>query len=185
MKKSYFSPAWLLLALVALAVASRGYAGFGTTVPVTAETATNIARSLFPVSLKAGDSNLYLTDPVVVFIDDRRIGLQAHLQAYDHRPEQGIAISEEGQAVVSGEVGYDTATKQILLHEPRIDKLVFDTQSEVTKRLRAEVLATWESQVTNPIRAEVPPHPFLTPFKGGIRDVTYEQRSIFILVWYP
>ena len=97
-----FSPAWLLLALVALVVASRGYAGFGTTVPVTAETATNIARSLFLVSLKAVTATCTSPTRGCLFIDDRRIGLQAHLQAYDHRPEQGIAISE-ARAVVSGE----------------------------------------------------------------------------------
>jgi hypothetical protein len=183
--RRYLVPACALLALAAIMLAARGYAGFGTTVPVSAETATNIARSLFPVSLKAGTDNLFLTNPVVIFIDDRRIGLQAHLQAYDHRPEQGIAISEEGQAVVSGEVGYDPKTRQILLFSPRIDKLAFDNDSDVTKRLRAQVLAAWEAQVTNPIRAEVPPHPFIAPFKDGIQDVTYEKRSIFIQVWYP
>jgi hypothetical protein len=51
--------------------------------------------------------------------------------------------------------------------------------------LRAEVQGGWESQVTNPMRAEVPPHPFILPFKEGIQDVTYEKRSIFIQVWYP
>jgi hypothetical protein len=184
-KKLYLVPACALVALVALMFAARGFAGFGTTVPVSAETATNIARSLFPVSLKAGTGNLFLTDPVVIFLTDRRIGLQAHMQAYDHRPEQGIAISEEGQAVVSGEVGYDPKTRQILLYEPRIDTLTFNNESPVTKRLRAEVQAAWEAQVTNPIRAEVPPHPFIAPFKEGIQDVSYENRSIFIQVWYP
>jgi hypothetical protein len=87
--------------------------------------------------------------------------------------------------VVSGEVGYDRKTRQILLYEPRIDKLVFDKPSDVTRRLHAEVQAAWEAQVTNPIRAEVPPHPFIAPFKDGIQDVTYEKRSIFIQVWYP
>ena len=184
MRKNWLFPACALL-LAAVLLSARGYAGFGTTVPVSAETATNIARSLFPVSLKSGTDNLFLTDPVVVFVDDRRIGLQAHLQAYDHRPDQGIAISEEGQALVSGEVGYDPKTRQILLYEPRLDKLVFDNASDVTRRLHAAVLAAWEAQVINPIRAEVPPHPFIAPFKEGIQDVTYEKRSIFIQVWYP
>ena len=185
MKKLYLAPACLLMALAALLFANPGLAGFGTTVPVSAETATNIARSLFPVSLKVGTGNLFLTNPVIIFLDDRRIGLQAHLQAYEHRPEQGIAISEEGQVLVSGEVGYDLKTREVLLYAPKIDKLSFDNESDVTRRLRAEVQGGWETQVTNPMRAEVPPHPFILPFKEGIQDVTYEKRSIFIQVWYP
>ena len=184
MKK--LSPAKVCLSLLVgvFMPAVSGYAGFDTTVPVSAQTATNIARSLFPVSLKSGAGNLYLTDPVVIFIDDKRIGLQAHLQAYDHRPEQGIAISEEGDAVVSGEVGFDPQTRQILLYNPKIDRLAFVNESAVTKRLRADVQAAWEAQVTNPIRAELPPHPFITPFKDGIQGVTYVNGSIFVQVGY-
>ena len=184
-RKLSLAPACLVLGLAALVFASPGRAGFGTTVPVSAEMATNIARSLFPLSLSVGSGKLFLTNPVVIFLDERRIGLQAHLQAYDHRPEAGIAISEEGQVLVSGEVGYDLKTREVLLYAPRIDKLTFDNESEVTKRQRAEVQGAWESQVTNPIRAQVPPHPFILPFKDGIQDVTYEKRSIFIQVWYP
>jgi hypothetical protein len=184
-KKFYLARTCLLIGFAALLFASPGRAGFGTTVPVSAETATNIARSLFPVSLAVGTDKLFLTNPVVIFLDDRRIGLQAHLQAYDHRPEAGVAISEEGQVLVSGEVGYDMKTREVLLYAPRIDKLTFDNESEVTKRQRAEVQGAWEKQVTNPIRAQVPPHPFILPFKDGIQDVTYEKRSIFIQVWYP
>ena len=185
MKKFCLARAFVLIGFATLVFATPGRAGFGTTVPVSAETATNIARSLFPVSLSVGAGKLFLTNPVIIFLDDRRIGLQAHLQAYDHRPQEGIAISEEGQVLVSGEVGYDPRTREVLLYAPRIDKLTFDNESEVTKRQRAEVQGAWEAQVTNPIRAEVPPHPFITPFKDGIQDVTYEKRSIFIQVWYP
>ena len=175
----------VLIALAAVMTTARqGYAAFGTTVPVSAETATNIARSLFPVSLVVGTGNIFLTDPVIIFLDDRRIGLQARFQAYENRPEKGIAISEQGQVLVSGEVGYDLKTKQILLYAAKMDKLAFDADSEVTRRLRAEVQAAWDSQVTNPIRADVPPHPFNQPFKDGIQDVTYEKRSIFIQVFY-
>lgn len=166
-------------------IATRGHAAFATTVPVSADTATSIARSLFPVSVRAATRNLFLTDPVVIFISDRRIGLQAQFQAYDHRPEEGVAISETGQLVVSGEVGFDPKTRQVLLYEPRIDKLLFDTQSKLTQRLHAEVQAEWKAQVSNPIRAEIPPHPFIAPFKEGIQDITYENRSIFVQVWYP
>ncbi|MEE4144575.1 MAG: hypothetical protein V2I26_07225 [Halieaceae bacterium] len=185
MKKFCLAPTCLLMGFAIALFASPGRAGFGTTVPVSAETATSIARSLFPVSLSVGTGKLFLTNPVIIFLDDRRIGLQARLQAYDHRPEEGIAISEEGQVLVSGEVGYDLKTREVLLYAPRIDKLTFDNESEVTKRQRAEVQGAWESQVTSPIRAQVPPHPFILPFKDGIQDVTYEKRSIFIQVWYP
>jgi hypothetical protein len=82
-------------------------------------------------------------------------------------------------------VGYDPKTRQILLYEPRIDKLDFDNASDLTRRLHAAVLAAWAAQVTNPIRSELPPHPFIAPFKEGIQDVTYDKRGIFIQVWYP
>lgn len=184
MKKSCLS-LLLLATLVAVTGAAPVQAGFGTTVPVSAESATNIARSLFPVALDVGPGKLFLTEPVVIFLDDRRVGLRAHVQAYEHRPEQGVAISEEGDITVSGELGYDLKTRQVLLYSPRLDQLDFENPGEVTKRLRAEVQAAWDAQVSNPIRAEVPPHPFILPFKDGIQDVTYQKQSIYIQVWYP
>jgi hypothetical protein len=174
----------LLVSFAALLPVVGANAGFATTVPVSADSATNIARSFFPVSLVAGTGNLFLTDPVVVFIDDRRLGLQVRFQAYENRPEKGIVISEEGQAMVSGEVGYDLENKQVLLYEAKVDELVFDTESNLTERLRADILSMWQAQVTNPIRADLPPHPLILPFKDGIQDVTYEKRSIFIQVFY-
>ena len=176
--------ACLLVAVSALLPRGGAIAGFATTVPVSAESATNIARSFFPVSLVAGTGNLFLTDPVVVFIDDRRLGLQVHFQAYENRPEKGIAISEEGQALVSGEVGYDLASKQVLLYDARVDELAFDAESNLTQRLRADIESAWQAQVTNPIRADLPPHPFILPFRDGIQDVSYLKRSIYIQVFY-
>jgi len=183
-KTGRFCLAALLLVGGGLLIAVRGHAGFGTTVPISAELATSIARSLFPVSLAVGRGNLFLTEPIVVFLDDRRIGLRVHLQAYEHRPEEGIAISEEGEALLSGELGYDMKARQVLLYEPGLDQLTFDRVSDVTKRIRAEVQGAWEAQVTNPVRTELPPHPYLQPFKQGIQDLTYEKRSIFVQVWY-
>lgn len=159
-------------------------AGFATTVPVSADSATNIARSLFPVSFAAGTGTLFLTNPVVIFIDDRRLGLQVRFQAYENRPDKGIAISEEGQALVSGEVGYDATGKQVLLYDARIDKLVFDRDSTVTQRLRADIQSAWRAQISNPIRADLPPHPLILPFRESIEDVTYAKRSIYIQVVY-
>ena len=80
--------------------------------------------------------------------------------------------------------GFDPQTRQILLYNPKIDRLAFVNESAVTKRLRADVQAAWEAQVTNPIRAELPPHPFITPFKDGIQGVTYVNGSIFVQVGY-
>lgn len=174
----------LILLCSGLFAVTGASAGFATTVPVSADSATNIARSFFPVSLVSGSGNLFLTDPVVVFIDDRRLGLQVRFQAYENRPEKGIAISEEGQALVSGEVGYDLESKQVLLYDARVDELAFDTESSVTQRLRADIQSAWQAQVTNPIRADLPPHPLILPFKDGIQDVTYEKRSIYIQVFY-
>ena len=174
----------LIAAVAALLPVGGAFAGFATTVPVSAESATNIARNFFPVSLVAGTGNLFLTDPVVVFIDDRRLGLQVRFQVYENRPEKGIAISEEGHALVSGEVGYDLASKQVLLYDANVDELVFDAESNVTQRLRADIESAWQAQVTNPIRADLPPHPLIQPFKDGIQDVTYQKRSIYIQVFY-
>jgi hypothetical protein len=174
----------LLVVVASVLRAGSATAGFATTVPLSADSATNVARSFFPVSLEAGTGKLFLTDPVVVFIDDRRLGLRVRFQAYENRPEKGIAISEEGQALVSGEVGYDLTSKQVLLYDARVDELVFDTDSDVTQRLRAEIQSVWQAQVTNPIRVDLPPHPLILPFKDGIQDVTYEKSSIYILVVY-
>jgi len=159
-------------------------AGFATTVPVSADSATNIARSLFPVSFAAGTGTLFLTNPVVIFIDDRRLGLQVRFQAYENRPEKGIAISEEGQALVSGEVGYDATGKQVLLYDARIDRLAFDRENVLTQKLRADIQSAWQAQLSNPLRADLPPHPFIAPFREGIADVTYAGRSIYIQVVY-
>ena len=177
--------AWTIFALVLSAVASPVGAGFATTVPVSAETATGIARSLFPVTLALGSEKLFLTEPAVVYVDDRRLALEFRLQAYDHRPAQGIAISETGRARVSGEMGYDPKTRQVLLYEPRLDQLLFDRQNDVTRRLQAGVQGAWREQLSNPIRADLPPHPFIAPFREGIQDVFYQKHSIYIQVWYP
>jgi len=173
----------LLLVLLSQSVVSR--AGFATTVPVSAATATSVAGSLFPVSLAVGTRNVFMTDPEVVYIDDRRVGLQLRFQAYENTPEAGIAISETGRALISGEVGYDGRAKQILLYEAKVDRLDFDAETDLTRQLRSEILAAWQANLTNPIRAELPPHPFILPFKEGIQDVSYEKRSIFIQVYYP
>lgn len=170
--------------LLSLMNASKAISGVGTTVQVSAEMGTNIADGLFPVTVKLDKANLFLTDPVVLFIDDMRIGIQTRVQAYDHRPEEGIAISENGMALLSGRLAYDPGTRQILLHDPKIDKFVFDRDSEVNQRFFAELNTAWSAQVTNPIRSEIPPHPYVTPFKDYIQDISYDGKSISLVILY-
>lgn len=160
------------------------YAATGTTVPITAELGTSIAADLFPVTVKLTPGNLFLTEPHLLFLDERRVGMQVRFQAYDHRPAQNIAISEMGRAVFSGEIGYDPGSRQILLHDPRIDKLEFDRKNDVTQRLLAQLKAAWSAQVTDPIRAELPPHPYILPFKNNIQNVSFDGKVLNVTLSY-
>ncbi len=152
--------------------------------PISAELSTSIAGDLFPVTVKLTRGNLFLTEPVVLFRDKGRIGMQVRFQAYDHRPAQGVAISEMGRGVFSGKIGYDLATRQILLYDPEIDKLDFDRKSEITQRMLTQLKDAWNTQVTNPIRAELPPHPYLIPFKNNIQDLSYDGKNINLTISY-
>jgi hypothetical protein len=167
-----------------LTLSGTASAASRTTVPISAELSTGIAGDLFPVTVKLTEGNLFLTEPVALFLDDGRIGIQVRYQAYDHRPAQGIAISEMGRAAFSGKIGYDLATRQILLHDPKIDKLEFDRKSEVTQRMLTQLKDAWHTQVTNPIRAELPPHPYLIPFKNNIQDLSYDGKNINLTISY-
>ncbi len=167
-----------------LTISGMLYAAAGTTVPISAELSTNIAGDLFPVTVKLTRGNLFLTEPVVQFLDKGRTGMQVRFQAYDHRPAQGVAISEMGRAVFSGKIGYDLATRQILLYDPEIDKLDFDRKSEITQHMLTQLKDAWNMQVTNPIRAELPPHPYLIPFKNNIQDLSYDGKNINLTISY-
>lgn len=173
-----------LLAAAAMLLATRAGAGFGTSIPISAEQATSIARSLFPQALAVGEVKLFLSEPAVVYVDAKRIAVRMQVQAYDHRPAQGIALSEEGEATLSGELGYDAASGQILLFRPRLDELVFSADTAFTEQVRRSIDAGWQSQVTNPVRADIPPHPYLQPFRHGIQDVSYGKQGIVVQVWY-
>jgi hypothetical protein len=153
-----------------------------TSVPVSAETGTSIARDLFPVTVELPMGNLYFTDPVLQFVDSRRVGLRVRLQVYDYRPEEGIAISEMGRALVSGEPDYDPGTREVLLHNPRLDALTFDRPGEQTRRFSAAIHAAWANQVTNPIRSGLPPHPYLIPFRNNIRNLSYNGEVINLII---
>jgi hypothetical protein len=167
-----------------LIISAQAYPVTGTTVPISAELSTSIAGDLFPVTVKLSKGNLFLTEPAVLFLDKGRIGMQVRFQAYDHRPAQNVAISEMGRAVFSGKLGYDPGTRQILLHDPRIDKLEFDQKNEATQRFLTQLKEAWSMQVTNPIRSELPPHPYLLPFKDNIQDLSYDGKNINLTMSY-
>ena len=174
----------LTIGVAMLVATGKSVSAVATTVAISAELGTSIAGDLFPVTVKLSEGNLFLSEPVVLFLEQGRIGLQVRVQAYDHRPAQGIAISEMGRATVSGRMDYDTVTKQILLHDPRIDKLAFDQKNAATQHFLAEVNSAWAAQVTNPMRAELPPHPYLLPFRNNIQDLSYDGKNINVTVSY-
>ncbi len=175
---------WPMVLFAAIMLAGAARAAFNTTVPVTEESASSIAVSLFPVALTLEQTNLFLTNPQVLYLDSERIGIRAALQAYDHRPEQGIAISETGTAMLSGRVSYDRAARQVLLHDARVEQLDFDRRNAAAQRFSRELQAAWNAQVTNPIRTDLPPHPYLLPFRDNIDDIRYDGRHISLVLVY-
>lgn len=170
--------------LIALTAWTGAHAGFGTSVPVTAELATSIARSMFPQTLSVAGGKLFLSEPEVIYVDLKRVAVRVHVQAYDHRPEEGVALSEEGTALVSGEVGYDMGAGQVLLFQPVLDELSFARDTPFSRQISDAVNLAWKAQVTNPVRADLPPHPYIQPFRHGIQDISYGREGIVIQVWY-
>lgn len=162
----------------------RAFPGLGTVVPVSAESGTSIAGNLFPVGLKLQQANLLLTAPALIYIDAQRLGLRVRFQAYDHRPALGIAESETGWMQLSGKLGFDQESREILLHEPSMDNLEFDRDNTATRRFNTEMMAAWSAQVADPIRSEIPPHPYILPFKDNIRDLSYDGNNINISIVY-
>jgi hypothetical protein len=173
-----------VIASTLLAANGRAHAASSTVVPISAELGTGIAGDLFPVTLKLSPENIFLTEPVLLFLDPVRIGMQLRFQAYDNRPQQNIAISETGRASISGRLGFDPNARQVLLYDARLDTLQFDKKSAVTERLAAKIKSTWSAQITNPIRADLPPHPYLLPFKDNIRELSYDGKSIKLTLVY-
>ena len=176
--------ALVLLSCVLLFNTERAFAGIGTTFPVSAESGTSIAGNLFPVGLKLQQANLLLTGPALIYIDAQRLGLRVRFQAYDHRPAQGIAESETGWMLFSGKLGFDQESREILLHEPSMDNLEFDRDNTATRRFNTEMMAAWSAQVGDPIRSEIPSHPYILPFRDNIRDLSYDGNNINISIVY-
>jgi hypothetical protein len=177
----------VLVALISCAfslAAAVALSAVATTVPISAALATSIAADLFPVTVKVSKGKLYLTQPVAQFLDNERVGMAVRIQAYDHRPAEGIAISEMGRATISGTLGYDPATQQVLLTDPRIESLVFDRENAATGDFLTAIKSAWSVVVTNPMRAPVPPHPYLLPFRNNIQDLSYDGKNIVLTVSY-
>lgn len=174
----------ILVLCCSLFAAVRTQAVTNTTVPISAELGTSIASDLFPVTIKLSQGNLFLTEPALLFLDKQRVGMQVRFQAYDHRPQQGIAVSETGRAQLSGTLGYDAANRQVLLLDPRIDDIQFDKNNDVTRRFLAEMQAAWSAQVTDPLRSVLPPHPYLIPFRNNIQDLSYDGKHITVTLSY-
>lgn len=174
----------LIVSIAASLGAANIHAGIGTSVPISAQLATNMATSLFPVGATLQQGNLFLSEPVIVFLDEQRIAIRARFQAYDHRPEQGIAVSEMGYTQVSGELQYDSKTKEILLHNPDIDELQFDRNNLATQRFREQLEAQWIIKTSSPLRSKIPPHPYLSPFKEHIQNISYNGKNINLDLYY-
>ena len=166
---------WLYFSLL---VGPLAQAQLGTTVEVSQQLATSVAQSLFPITVKLDRGNLFLTEPTVVYIDGKRIALRSRFQAYDHRPEQEIAMSEMGSAIISGELDYDGVSREILLHNPHIDKLKFDRENSDSELFSTVINSAWTEQVKNPLRSEIPPHPYVITFKDNISDISYDGQNI-------
>lgn len=187
-RRSTLNPSRVRIALLAaaliLAITKQAHSGFGTQVPISAELGTSIAVSLFPVTIPLNQGKVFLTKPSLLFLDDERLGMQVTFQAYDHRPQQGIALSETGRARVSGVLGFDPVTRQVLLQRATLDKVEFDRSGEVSEQFSAQISATWQAQITDPIRSELPAHPYITPIKENIEDISYDGQNITINLVY-
>ncbi len=174
----------LLATVLMLLITGQAHSQLVTRVPISAESGTSIAGSLFPLTITLDHGKLFLTDPTLLFLDDERLGMEVRVQAYDHRPQQGIAISETGRARVSGKLDYDPATRQVLLHAATLDKLEFDRDNEASGKFSSQVRANWSSQITDPLRSELPAHPYILPIKDNIEDISYDGQNIYINLVY-
>ncbi len=182
--KAHFGRGWLVLALALALGTATARAAFNTTVPVSQESASNLAVSLFPVSVKLDQTTLFLTNPRVIFLDAERIGVETAIQAYDHRPEEGVAISETGQGMLSGRVAYDRTSGKVLLHDARVERLSFDRENAATRRFSTELRDNWARTITNPVRADLPPHPYLLPFRDNLAEIRYDGKTIDLVLVY-
>ena len=184
-----------ITALIAILTTHAALAAFGTTVPISAELATSIATSLFPQTVPLSENSLYVSNPVVLYASPGpatnpspgtpRLRLQLNVQSLRRQADGTLKASAPGQAEVSGEVGFDATTRQILLINPSIDRLELGPGDPDRQPFRQELDRHWDQQVTNPMRVDLPPHPYLIPFRQGIRDIRLDdQQGIVVEVLF-
>ena len=155
-----------------------------TQLPLSAELATGLAEQSFPLTINLEYGKLFLTKPVVLFLDADNVGLRVRVQAYDHRPAEGVALSEMGRAVISARPGYDVAARRILLHEPQLIELTFDRENTASRKFERAARDLWNTQAESTVRARLPQHPYITPFRSYIQDLSYDGSSIFLELQY-
>jgi hypothetical protein len=110
--------------------------------------------------------------------------LQLNIQSLRRQSDDSLKATAPGQAELSGELGYDPDTLQILLFNPSVDKLDLDPRDPNRQALQQELNQQWAAQVTNPMRVDLPPHPYLIPFRQGIKDIRLEQQGIVVDVLF-
>ena len=181
--------------LVLMLATQSAAAAFGTTVPISAELATSIATSLSPQTVPLSENRLYVSNPVVLYANPGtatssnpappRLRLQLNVQSLRRQADNTLKASAPGQAEVSGELGFDAITRQILLINPSIDRLELGPGDPDRQAFRQELDRQWEKQVTNPMRIDLPPHPYLIPFRQGIKDIRLDdQQGIVVEVLF-
>ena len=163
---------------------SLAYPAFDTSFEVSSEMGNRLAAEEFPLTLELEPERLFVTQPVLIFLDKKRLAISVRFQAYDHRPAAQIAVSETGDARFSGELDFDPVAHRILLHNPRLDSLEFDRDTPEATSLSEKIKEAWLAQVSNPLQADIPPHPYITPFKENIRDISYDGKTITLHISY-
>ena len=93
-------------------------------------------------------------------------------------------VSETGSAQISGGVDYDPVSQQILLHNPAIDDLKFDRSTPASGEFNQQIRAAWQNQINNPMRSDLPPHPYLALVKNNIQSIAYNGESIDVAISY-
>ncbi|NND66424.1 MAG: hypothetical protein HKN19_02445, partial [Halioglobus sp.] len=116
----FTTPLACLIGSCYLALSIAAYAAIGARVPISADTATAMAGSAFPLTVTMERGKVFLTEPKVSFTDAQTISLQVRLHVYDHRPAEGVALSEMAHAVVTAQPDYDRGKRQILLKNPQL-----------------------------------------------------------------
>jgi len=167
-----------------LVYTSLAHPAFDTSFEVSSEMGNRLVADEFPLTLDLEPERLFITQPTLIFLDKKRLGISVRFQAYDHRPAAMVAISEDGSARFSGEPGFDPVTSQFLLHNPKLDSLEFDRDTPEARRLSEKIEKAWQEQVSNPLQAEIPSYSYIEPFKDSINNISYDGETIKLHISY-